>query len=273
MTIALKGRTAVAGGWVAHQVEGDLRAPALLLLPGQANSHQWWTAVRPLLTGRFFTVTFDYRGTGGSAWSAADGPDWTARLFADDAAAVLRAVGRDSAYVYGTSMGGRIAQELAINYPGLVRRLVLACTSPGGGPATERGNDVRRPLADPDPAKRHRALVDLFYTPEWTRARGGYEQVPAHLLGDRSMPPEARRRHLRLSAGHDAAGRLHQVQAPTLITHGDEDRLAPPVNAETLARLIPRSEVRIFSGGRHGFFDEFAEPATKTMTDFLAADQ
>lgn len=270
MTIALKGRTAVDGGWVAHQVEGDLRAPALLLIPGQANNHQWWTRVRPLLAGKFFTVTFDYRGTGGSAGPAADGPEWTARLFADDAAAVLRAVGRDSAYVYGTSMGGRVAQELAINYPGVVRRLVLACTSPGGDAAAERGNEVRRALADPERSKRHQALVDLFYTPEWTRTHGGYEQVPAHLLGDRSMTPEARRRHLRLSAGHDAAARLHRIQAPTLITHGDEDRLAPPVNAETLGKLIPGSEMRIFGGGRHGFFDEFAEAAAETVTDFLA---
>lgn len=273
MSIALKGRTAVDGGWVAHQVEGDLAAPALLLLPGQANNHQWWTRARPLLAGRFFTVTFDYRGTGGSPGPEADSPDWTARLFADDAAAVLRAVGRDSAYVYGTSMGGRVAQELAINCPGLVRRLVLACTSPGGDAATERGNDVRRSLADPDPAKRHRAMVDLFYSPGWTQAHGGYDQVPAHLLGDRSMTSEARRQHLRLSAGHDAASRLHQIQAPTLIMHGDEDRLAPPVNAQTLGRLIPRSEVRIVGGGRHGFFDEFAEPVTKTVTDFLTADR
>jgi pimeloyl-ACP methyl ester carboxylesterase len=228
--------------------------------------------VRPLLAERFLTVTFDYRGTGASADAAAGGPDWSTRLFADDAAAVLAALGRTNALVYGTSMGGRIAQELAINHAAVVGRLVLACTSPGGSVAHERGRDVRLALANPDPAVRFRAIVDLFYTPGWTQTQGGYDQVPTHLFGDPNMSAEAARRHLLVSAGHDAADRLHRIQAPTLIIHGDDDRMVPTANTAILGQRIPGSEVLLFPDGRHGFFDEFAEQTTKTVVDFLLAD-
>lgn len=132
----LRGTSPVAEARVAHQVEGPRDAPALLLLQGQANSHDWWQHVRPLLTERFFTITFDYRGTGDTArLQAATGKEdetlWSTALFAEDAAAVLAALDVESAFVYGTSMGGRIAQELAIGRPALVRALVLACTTPG----------------------------------------------------------------------------------------------------------------------------------------------
>lgn len=269
--VTLNGRTRVPGGHLAHQVRGRLEAPALLLLQGQANSHRWWDGVRPLLAQRFLTITFDYRGTGGSADLAPDGAGWSTRLFADDAAAVLAALGRTDVLVYGTSMGGRIAQELAINHAGRVRRLVLACTSPGGSLGHERGREVRLALADADPIARFRTMVDLFYTPRWTRAHGGYRRVPMRLLGDRSMSAAAANRHLLVSAGHDAADRLHRIQAPTLILHGDDDRMVPTANAAILGERIPGSEVRLLPG-RHGFFDELAEPVTRTVADFLMAD-
>lgn len=270
--VALKGRTRVPGGWVSHQVEGRVNAPPLLLLQGQANSHRWWARLRPLLSERFFTVTFDYRGTGGWQALEEEAPPWSTRLFAHDAAAVLASLGRDETFVFGTSMGGRVAQELAINHPHLVRRVVLACTSPGGRLARERDRSVRLALADPDPTARHRAMVDLFYTPSWTRSQGGYDAVPTHLLGDRTMSSEAARRHLRVSAGHDAADRLHRIRASTLLLHGDDDRMVPAVNASVMAERIPHSRVRLFAGGRHGFFDQLADEVAGEVQDFLSAD-
>ena len=117
---------------------------------------------------------------------------------------MLAALGVERALVYGTSMGGRVAQELAINHPHLVERLVLCCTSPGGALARERSHEVRKALADPDAARRHRSMVDLFYTPEWVAAQGGYDHAPRHLLGDRTMTPSDANRHLRMSGEHDA---------------------------------------------------------------------
>ncbi|WP_245988550.1 alpha/beta fold hydrolase [Flexivirga caeni] len=259
-------------------MEGTRGAPRLLLLQGQANSHRWWQHVRPLLTDRFFTVTFDYRGTGDTARlqrdsEAEDETDWSTRQFAADAAAVLTALGARSAFVYGTSMGGRIAQELAIARPDLVRGLVLACTTPGGAVATERSREVRLALASPDADARLRTTVDLFYTPEWVAARGGYQRVPRHLFGDPAISRRDASRHLRMSAKHDAAERLSQIMAPTLILHGVHDVFAPAVTATALGDLIPGSEVWVHPTGRHGFFDEFAAEVTARVTDFLTSPQ
>lgn len=243
---------------LAIQVLGNELAPALLLLPGQANSHRWWDGLREPFADRFRTITFDYRGTGESESS---GGEWSTASFAEDAVAVLDELGIERAAVYGTSMGGRVAQMLAINHPERVRALVLACTTPGGKHAIERGQDVRRLLAEPDRAKRRAALLDLMYTPAWSGE--------SNLLGDPALTAEAARRHLRVSAGHDAWAGLPRIAVPTLILHGSDDRMAPVENAALLGDRIPGARVRITAGGRHGFFDEFAESVSREVLDFL----
>lgn len=262
------------GTRLAIQVTGSRTAPALLLLQGQANSHVWWDRLRGELSRDWMTITFDYRGTGSTELSpeayAAGAPPWSTALFAEDAAAVLAAVGRSRADVYATSMGGRVAQELAIARPDVIGRLVLACTSPGGHRASERTATVRRDLAAPDPDARLRTMIDLFYSPSWVAAYGGYDGVPRDLLGDPSMTSEARRRHLAVSAGHDAADRLSGITAPTLVLHGTDDAMTPAVNASSIAALIPGAELALFSGGRHGFFDELSRDVTPRVARFLA---
>lgn len=270
----LRGTSPVDGGRLAHQVEGPRDAPALLLLQGQANSHEWWQHVRPLLTDRFLTITFDYRGTGETARrQAASGAEdqavWSTALFADDAAAVLSALGIGSAFVYGTSMGGRIAQELAIAQPELVRAMALACTTPGGSLATERDREVRLALANPDRAARLRTTADLFYTPDWVAAHGGYDGVPTYLFGDPDISRRDANRHLRVSAKHDAADRLELIDASTLIMHGAQDRFAPVANAHVLHEHIRGSRLEIYDPGRHGFFDEFATEVTDLVAQFF----
>ncbi|MBE2315662.1 alpha/beta fold hydrolase [Solirubrobacter sp. CPCC 204708] len=239
------------------QVRGSDDAPPLLLLPGQANSHRWWDGLREPFAERLRTITFDYRGTGET--EASDG-EWTTATFAEDAAAVLDEVGVARTAVYGTSMGGRIAQRLAIDQPGRVSALVLACTTPGGRHAIERSQEVRRMLAEPDRERRRANLLELFYT-------DGRRE--SNLLGDPGLTPQAARRHLRVSASHDAWDGLPGITVPTLVLHGSEDRMAPVENARLLAHRIPAARLSITAGGRHGFFDEFAEAVTPEVVAFL----
>ena len=117
------------GTALAYQREGD--GPPLVLLAGQANNHHWWDAVRTDFHATHSTITMDYRGTGASD-KPRDG--YSTRQFADDVIAVLDELGIERADVYGTSMGGRVAQWVAVGRPERVRRLVLGCTSPGGMP-------------------------------------------------------------------------------------------------------------------------------------------
>lgn len=109
--------TASDGFSLAVQDSCPEDAPALLLLAGQAKSHLRWRNLRGFFEGRFRVLTFDYRGTGGSRGQVGA---WSTGSFAADAAHVVGKFGIRSTTVYGTSMGGRVAQTLAIDHPDLV---------------------------------------------------------------------------------------------------------------------------------------------------------
>ncbi|MFG2311825.1 alpha/beta fold hydrolase [Streptomyces sp. NPDC048566] len=242
------------------------QGPPLVLLAGQANDHHWWDGVREDFHGLRSTITLDPRGTGDS--DKPEGPYSTVQ-FADDVVAVLDALGVPRADVYGTSMGGRVAQWLAIRHPGRVRRLVLGCTSPGGPHAVERDTAVRKLLARPDPEAVRRALADLMYSPEWRAAHPG----PYRTLGDPRMPAHARRAHLVASNEHDAWNDLPRITAPTLVLHGDQDRLTPPDNLGLLAGRIPGARSRLFAGARHAYFEECRPEAADLVRGFLAEEE
>jgi pimeloyl-ACP methyl ester carboxylesterase len=252
--------TATDGVRIAHQVRGAGRA--LLLLSGQANSHRWWDPVRADFDAAFRTITLDYRGTGDS-----DKPDepYSTEGFAEDVVAVLDHLGVERADVYGTSMGGRVAQWLAARHPARVGRLVLGCTTPGGPNGVGRDAEVDTALTDRDQARARAALVDLMYTPAWTSAHPG----PYATLGDPAMPGYARRRHRLASARHDAWAVLPDITAPTLVLHGTEDRFNPTANAPLLAKRIPGARLALLDGARHAYFEEFRVTASPLVLDFL----
>ncbi|MGN6609799.1 MAG: alpha/beta fold hydrolase [Jatrophihabitans sp.] len=243
------------------QVSGRTDGPTLLLLPGQANSHRWWDGLRTHFDPHLRVVTFDYRGTGGSR-----GPvgAWTTASFAADAAAVLAQLGIEQTHVYGTSMGGRVAQRLALDHADRVDRLVLACTSPGGRHAVERSLTVRRALLDPSRDARLAVLQRLFFTEAWPRSAEG-----DRLFGDPTLSPEETRAHLRVSAKHDAWDDLPRIGAPTLVLHGTDDEMVPAENAPRLAERIPHARLELVDRGRHGFFLEFADVVDPLILDFL----
>ncbi|MFE0906567.1 alpha/beta fold hydrolase [Streptomyces mutabilis] len=250
------------GTRIAYQLQGE--GPVLVLLAGQANSHHWWDSVRVDFHPVRSTLTLDYRGTGES-----DKPDTlhSTELFAQDVIAVLDDLGIDRADIYGTSMGGRVAQHLAARHPHRVNALILGCTSPGGPHSIERGNDVRRALAQPQPVAARQALLELMYTPRWLADHPG----PHHTLGDPDMPAHSRRHHLAASNRHNAWGLLPCISAPTLVLHGSDDLLNPTANAPLLADRIPDARVHLFPDTRHAYFEEARTHASPLALDFLTA--
>ncbi|GCD96976.1 alpha/beta fold hydrolase [Embleya hyalina] len=250
------------GTRIAYQVRGE-GAP-LVLLAGQANNHHWWDTCRADFHAARSTVTLDYRGTGDS-----DRPDlpYSTELFASDVIAVLDELGIDRADVYGTSMGGRVAQHIAARHPHRVGALVLGCTSPGGPHGVERGTEVRRALARPDPAAARRALLELMYTPTWLADHPG----PHHTLGDPTMPAHARRGHLAASNRHDAWNLLPDIDTPTLVVHGGDDLLNPTVNATLIAERVPGARLHLIPRARHAYFEEFRAHASPLVLDFLTS--
>ncbi|WP_280436056.1 alpha/beta fold hydrolase [Nocardia carnea] len=245
---------------IAYQLQGN--GPALVLLSGQANNHRWWDAVRADFHLARSTLTLDYRGTGDS-----DKPDTphSTDLFAEDVIAVLDELGIDRADVYGTSMGGRVAQQLAARHSHRVSALVLGCTSPGGPHSIERGNDVRETLAQPHLAAARQALLELMYTPHWLADHPG----PHHTVGDPGMPAYSRRHHLAASNRHNAWDLLPRIGAPTLVVHGTGDLLNPVANAPLLADRIPGARLHLIPEARHAYFEEFRAHASPLVLDFL----
>ncbi len=178
---------------------------------------------------------------------------------------MLDALDIDQTDVYGTSMGGRVAQCLAARHQDRVRTLILGCTSPGGSHSIERSADVRRALAQPEPAAARRALLDMMYTPAWLATHTG----PFNTLGDATMPAYARGRHLAASNQHDAWDVLPDISAPTLVLHGEDDILNPVANAPLLAGRISGARLHVIPGARHAYFDEFRTTAGPLVLDFL----
>ena len=230
---------------------------------------------RPRLTegplfGGFELLQFDQRGLGRSG--VPEGP-YTMAQYGDDAAALLDALGWDDALVLGVSFGGMVAQELAIRHPARVLRLVLACTSAGGaGGASYPLHELVD--VDPDEGLALRLqLLDTRWDAAWREANPETVRMIAEgfqlfqTSGQVSDGPNGLRLQLEARRHHDTAGRLRQIQCPTLVCSGRYDGIAPPANGEFLAQKIPGARLHLFDGG-HIFF--LQDPAAfPTMFEFL----
>lgn len=239
----------------------------LVLLAGQANNHHWWDVTRPDFDASFRTVTLDYRGTGLSG--GCDPDSYSTRGFAGDVITILDQLGAGRADVYGTSMGGRVAQWLAADHGDRVGRLVLGCTSPGSPHGIERSAAVSRSLAQRDAGAARRALLELMYSPEWLAVDRG----PYGTLGDPTMSAAARRGHRRASAEHDSWDALPHIASPTLVVHGTDDVFNPTANAPLIADRIPNARLHLIPGARHAYFEEYRNVASPLVLDFLHGAQ
>jgi pimeloyl-ACP methyl ester carboxylesterase len=255
----------------------------LLLIMGLAADSQAWMFQVPDFAGRYRTIAFDNRGVGRS--SKPPGP-YTIHEMADDAAGLLDALDIRRAHVVGVSMGGMIAQELALRHPERVRGLVLGCTFPEpdaeveqqrqfsvtrfGGSVTGTG-EMQIDLAALDPLSFFQHLLPRVFTegfiqrelPRLMQLFGGALQYGFSL--------EAILGQVAAVMGHRTTDRLHQITAPTLVITGDADLLVPPANSDLLARHIPGARLVKVPGGSHGFNFETPEVFNRAVLDFLGA--
>jgi pimeloyl-ACP methyl ester carboxylesterase len=214
----------------------------LLLIAGQATAMDGWGPTAEALAEHFRVIRFDHRGIGRS--SDGDADRYTTRFLAADAAVVLAAAGAERAHVYGHSMGGRIAQWLAIDHPQRVRALVLAATSGGKLPGAEPSREAMDALVSGDAGR----LAALFFDPAWAADHPDAVRV---FFNSRASA-WAKSRHFRASREHDAWSRLASVQSPTLILHGTADPLTPLQNAVRMHGHIRRSTLVRVPGAGHG---------------------
>src|SRR5579864_2396160 len=193
----------------------------VLLIMGLAYPSAMWHRIRPALAARYRTVALDNRGIGRS--DVPQGP-YPIALMASDAAAVLDAAGIESAHVFGVSMGGMIAQELALQYPARVRSLILGCTAAGGPTAVRAEPEAIQMLMNREkmsPEQAAEAPVPFIYDPATPRAR-----IDEDIAVRRPWFPSPAGYAAQLQGilGWEAYRRLGQIAAPTVVIHGESDR-------------------------------------------------
>lgn len=243
------------------------RGEPLLLVMGLAYTSHMWYRSRPTLSGHYRTVALDNRGVGRS--DVPPGP-YPIALMASDAATVLDAAEIESAHVFGVSMGGMIAQEFALQYPKRVRSLILGCTAAGGPTAVRAEREVINMLmarGEMTPEQAAEAAIPFIYDSTTSR-----ERIDEDLAMRRPWfaRPEAYLAQLQGILAWEAYSRLSGIAAPTLVIHGESDRLVPPGNAKLIAERIPGAKLVMIPHASHLFLTDQTEAAHKASLNFLA---
>lgn len=258
---------------IGYELRGTMhrRRPWLVLIQGMAFDRSGWGPVLPELGRRFRLVLADNRGTGHSdrppgSFAVAD--------MARDVIAVLDAAGIRRAHVLGASLGGMVAQELAVTTPERVDALVLACTTPGWPfaypmpAATVRLITATADMADETVLRRH---TENALSAGTVRRRPELVDHLVELRRSRPVPEDVL--SAQAAAGARYAGRLRQVriQARTLVLHGGADTVVDPRNARLLANRIPGASLVTFPELSHLLFWEDPHGFAEAVAAFLLA--
>lgn len=235
---------------------GERGDPAILLIMGAGASMDWWEVgfCERLAAGSRFVVRYDHRDTGRSVHYPPGEPGYTGDDLVDDALGVLDALGLERAHLVGMSMGGAIAQVVALDHPDRVASLALISTSfadrdSSGLPSMNEETAARFAIEKPDWSDRDRVIA---YLVELQRA-GASESVPmdedpvrtvAARMFDRTADIEAAlTNHNLIDHGDPPRRRLEELAVPTVVIHGREDPLFPVEHGRALAGTIPSADL------------------------------
>jgi pimeloyl-ACP methyl ester carboxylesterase len=260
--------TIEANGIVIYYEEQGT-GPALLLIQGLTYATPMWHWQMVDLQKHCRVVAFDNRGSGKS--SKPDEP-YSIPLFAKDALALMDALKIERAAVLGISMGGLIAQEVALAYPGRVSHLILCATLYGGITATQPTPETLAYLMQyQEQVGDEISRLEIAYG----TAAGFSERHPdrvsklAEFKRQTRPPKHAYFHQLMSSVGYSSEDRLRTLTIPTLILAGKQDRIIPPQNSERLHAIIPNSQIRVFEDAGHHLHIEEPEAFNQAVLDFV----
>ena len=247
---------------------GVAATPLLLAMGSSGTMEMWPDAFVATLAEERAVILFDHRGMGTS--TAPAGPYPFAAL-ADDAAALIRALGHDHADVLGWSMGGSIALDMAVRHPGTVARVISYAGGPGGADAVPPTPEALAVLLDASlpPRERGAALLALLFPPAWRTAHPDYARsVP---IPRTPVDPDAIAwQNAAIGAWSGLGDGLDRIAAPALFVTGDLDVIAPPENAVRMSARVPGSALTRFPDAGHGLMYQAPEALAATVLQFLA---
>jgi pimeloyl-ACP methyl ester carboxylesterase len=255
---------------IAYRAVGPRDGDPVLLIMGLGGSGRMWWRLEPHVARERPTLLIDNRGTGDSdsirgRISMAD--------MAADAVAVLDAAGAERAHVVGVSMGGMIAQHLALDHRDRVRSLVLGCTTAGGrsGPPPWRllAATALRPLVGPNGT--WRLVAPILYS-QATRGRPDRLREDLERRAADATPTATLLAQMGAIAGHDTRARLAELEGiPTLVLHGSADSLVPPAAGRRLAEAIPGARLHVVEGAGHVMSTDAEEEVADAILDHVRA--
>lgn len=260
----------VNGIKLAYEVQGE--GDALVLISGLGYPRWQWHKMVPFLAEHFQVVAFDNRGAGESDKPV--GP-YSAQMLAADTVGLLDALGIEKAILLGHSMGGFVAQAIALDYPGRVQKLVLCSTNFGGPnhiPITAEAWGVLSDTTS-DPLTRFTNGLKVSTAPGWAEANP--EIVQEWVAWRVANPMDLAGYQSQLAIGlalvaEEACfeNKLKNIAVPALILFGGHDKVVPPGNADLLAAKLPDSSIAIIPDAGHFFPIETPETAAKLVIDF-----
>ena len=255
---------------IYYEIHGQ--GDPLVLIMGLRRNVEWWYRQLPVLAEHFQVIVFDNRGAGRS-----DKPvmEYSIRLFAEDTAGLMDALGLKSAGILGYSMGGYIAQELALNYPDKINKMILASTGCGGDRAVLMSPDRLEKFqanADLKPEEILRKDMDIYFSDKFVEQNPEKVEEFIEISLRHYQPADAFFRQFDACLRHDTVDRLKRLTVPTLIMTGDDDPLVPPENSHVLKELIPHAELVVIPGGHHCVMIEKADQYNQKVINFFKAD-
>jgi len=253
------------GVTTTYAIEGA--GPAVLLIHGVGARLDSWAGVVAALGGRFTTIRYDLRGHGES--TKARGP-YSIGLFTADALALLDHLGIARCHVAGHSLGGMVAQRLAIDAPARVDRLAVLSTA-----CSRTEEDRRRVLErlavveDGIPGEHFRRSVSRWFSDQFQRSHP--ELIAQYAARNMENDPHCYAAAYRVLATTDLVGEIHRIQAPTLIVTGEGDVGSDPRMAGAMHERLRGSRLEVLPGLRHSILVEAPGLVARLLEEFFAA--
>lgn len=241
----------------------------LLLIRGLGSTCEGFREQIIGLAPHFQVLAFDNRCVGRT-----DQPQeaFTIADMADDTAALLDVLGIESTHVFGVSLGGMVAQELALRHPRRVRKLVLACTHAGPRTAVKAPEWAVRIFNESRDLPRPAALrhsIPILFAPETVKGQPELVDAALRVMENNNQPKSSYLLQLGAVLRHDTVDRLQHISHPTLVMTGTEDALVDPANSRLIAGRIPGARLITFEETGHVFFTEKPDAVNRALIEFF----
>jgi len=255
---------------IYYEIHG--KGEPLVIIPGLAGTLAYYFRLIPGLAEKYRVIALDHRGSGLS-----DKPDitYSIQMMADDVVGLLNVLGVDKAHVFGHTLGGMIAQHIALRYPENTISLILVCTSCGGKHALPPDQEYIALIADMHRRSQQtreetiREQLPFLFSQEFIDNSPDLIEYFISLYITYSPPLHGYIRQMEAIFTHDTYDLLDAIKIPTLVIAGGADRLQPVENSRVLASRIPNAELKIMEGMSHFLGIEGAESLNKVILDFL----